>query len=282
MTGERCVNTRRGHSKGHQSRRGKPLKNGYFVASEFDAEKFLQNILASVRGRLKEIAGLSDDSNEIRRQLTEKHRRTLRSAPERSFWFTLRQETRFPGDAVAPLSRLRDILSRILGVASGRMIPSVGDPCFSCLFGRPEYKFPCDHYLCYDCVIDFGQQDHDNYTFALHGECVICAMPTLGPGYKIPVRPQLSGVRILSLNGGGARGVVQLVTLQRLEKLIDLGLPIGDFFDLIVGSSAGRFPTLSDGRIFAWNSNRLTCESCTFLIRGPYCAGHWSPKTECG
>jgi patatin-like phospholipase/acyl hydrolase len=59
-------------------------------------------------------------------------------------------------------------------------------------------------------------------------------------GYKIPVRPKLSGLRILSLDGGGVRGIIQTAALQRLESLIGLNLPIGQFFDLIVGTSAGN------------------------------------------
>lgn len=43
--------------------------------------------------------------------------------------------------------------------------------------------------------------------------------------------------RILTLNGGGVRGLVTAVWLNRLEQ--KLGAPIGQFFDLIAGTSAG-------------------------------------------
>lgn len=43
--------------------------------------------------------------------------------------------------------------------------------------------------------------------------------------------------RILSLSGGGVRGLVTAVWLNRLEQ--KLGAPIGQFFDLIAGTSAG-------------------------------------------
>ena len=43
--------------------------------------------------------------------------------------------------------------------------------------------------------------------------------------------------RILALSGGGVRGLVTAVWLNRLEQ--KLGAPIGQFFDLIAGTSAG-------------------------------------------
>jgi patatin-like phospholipase/acyl hydrolase len=57
---------------------------------------------------------------------------------------------------------------------------------------------------------------------------------------EIAIFPKLAGVRILSLDGGGVRGIVELETLRRLEWHIGLDLPIGNFFDLIVGTSAGK------------------------------------------
>jgi patatin-like phospholipase/acyl hydrolase len=46
------------------------------------------------------------------------------------------------------------------------------------------------------------------------------------------------GVRVLSLDGGGVRGAIKLAILARLEELIGLKILIGQFFDLIVGTSA--------------------------------------------
>lgn len=40
----------------------------------------------------------------------------------------------------------------------------------------------------------------------------------------------------LTLLSGGIRGIVQLTMLDALEKRIGLGIPIQDFFDLIVGT----------------------------------------------
>lgn len=47
-------------------------------------------------------------------------------------------------------------------------------------------------------------------------------------------------MRLLSLDGGGVRGVAELEILRRLETEIGLNVPITDFFDLIVGTSIGK------------------------------------------
>ncbi|RSL62818.1 hypothetical protein CEP53_004625 [Fusarium sp. AF-6] len=46
------------------------------------------------------------------------------------------------------------------------------------------------------------------------------------------------GTRVLALDGGGVRGIVELVALQELEARLG-GVPIASFFDLIVGTSTG-------------------------------------------
>ena len=57
---------------------------------------------------------------------------------------------------------------------------------------------------------------------------------------EIRVKPPHGGLRVLSLDGGGVRGIVELVVLHRLESSVGLEIPIGEYFDLIVGTSAGR------------------------------------------
>ncbi|KAK3612882.1 hypothetical protein LTR22_028407, partial [Elasticomyces elasticus] len=65
---------------------------------------------------------------------------------------------------------------------------------------------------------------------------------------RISVRPSAARGRILSLDGGGVRGLVQLLVLQMLEDKIGLGLPLTRFFDLIVGTSIGGIVAIALGQ----------------------------------
>ena len=54
------------------------------------------------------------------------------------------------------------------------------------------------------------------------------------------------GLRILSLDGGGVKGIIGVRLLARLEE--ELGLPLWRTFDLIVGTSAGGIIATSVSR----------------------------------
>ena len=103
---------------------------------------------------------------------------------------------------------------------------------------------PCGHAYCEECIRDFGQREgsqRQSTTF-IHDDCVLCGSSNSDAKWpwRLRLRPKPSGVRLLSLDGGGVRGVVQLEILRRLEAEIGLGLPITDFVDLIVGTSSGE------------------------------------------
>jgi len=63
--------------------------------------------------------------------------------------------------------------------------------------------------------------------------------------------------KILQLDGGGIRGLIQLPSLVKIEK--DIGKPISELFDLIVGTSVGSIigGILSTGRVSAEELNDL-------------------------
>ena len=53
---------------------------------------------------------------------------------------------------------------------------------------------------------------------------------------------------ILSLDGGGVRGIIPLVLLEQLEQqLVKFGLPLREYFDFVCGTSASRI-----NRVSAW------------------------------
>jgi patatin-like phospholipase/acyl hydrolase len=57
---------------------------------------------------------------------------------------------------------------------------------------------------------------------------------------KSDLKPRCAGVRILTLDGGGIRGIVELGLLRALETKGIAGVRISDLFDLVMGTSTGR------------------------------------------
>ncbi len=54
-------------------------------------------------------------------------------------------------------------------------------------------------------------------------------------------------MRVLCLDGGGIRGIVELTVLEQIEQALGIGLSIQSFFDLIVGTSSGGLIALGLG-----------------------------------
>ncbi|KAL7957432.1 acyl transferase/acyl hydrolase/lysophospholipase [Trichoderma compactum] len=100
--------------------------------------------------------------------------------------------------------------------------------CACCIGRTPENVLPCGHVICTACV-QFCDQTNWPST--------------------VPVRykPEEAGVRVLCLDGGGVRGIVELVILHEIEKALGGHVPIQNFFDLIVGTSGGGMTALGLG-----------------------------------
>ncbi|KAF5629970.1 calcium-independent phospholipase a2 [Fusarium tjaetaba] len=56
--------------------------------------------------------------------------------------------------------------------------------------------------------------------------------------------PEDAAPRVLSLDGGGVRGIVELCVLRRIEKHVGYGIAIHQLFDLVVGTSTGGIVAL--------------------------------------
>jgi len=76
----------------------------------------------------------------------------------------------------------------------------------------------------------------DVWTFSIQ-ECFLCESETLGVIVK--VKPPTATARLLSIDGGGVRGIIPLIILQALEERIGLPYPVYGNFDFIFGTSAG-------------------------------------------
>jgi patatin-like phospholipase/acyl hydrolase len=61
------------------------------------------------------------------------------------------------------------------------------------------------------------------------------------------MKPRCAGIRVLTLDGGGIKGILEIAMLMKLEERIDLGIPIQEFFDLVIGTSTGGIIALGLG-----------------------------------
>lgn len=231
-TDEKCINSSFGHAKGHQPQDGSWIIKGSFVKNDkFDVDGFIQLASAEVERLLKVLNNSGMDRQYHRHLAAAEYRKKLRAIPDQTFWtnsFTRKWADQF---------------NLKFGGIAGAALEWKASVCYGCLFGRPEYKLPCNHVLCSDCVREFDESPPETAYpgIALHRSCILCESRA---GDRWPTtlryRPSLGGIRVLSLDGGGVRGIVELSILQRLEQLLDFDMPLGEIFDLMVGTSAGK------------------------------------------
>ncbi|KAM6508452.1 hypothetical protein FALCPG4_018305 [Fusarium falciforme] len=137
---------------------------------------------------LKTINDLEPDRAERRLCATRTHGAIMESIPVKEFW-TSAFETNFTGNP--QLAR--------------------ASVCYACLFGRPEYELPCGHVICVSCVREFDETlpDEKYPGIAIHKSCILCGSYKEGTWpQEFQYLPDLSGIRDMSLDGGGVRGVI--------------------------------------------------------------------------
>ncbi|KAF3224782.1 hypothetical protein TWF192_001403 [Orbilia oligospora] len=255
----RCSNTKRGHDKGlHQNRLNILVASGNFeagLAKLYNSDEFTNSIKAKIEILVAEAAASAgSDSHTWYSTIETKHRQNI--AALRIVQVYPIKET--DGTSQQPeldlIDRITNPVKHLLSmlIAVHAEFPFLGPKfCFGCLFGRSEYRLPCSHMVCIDCLKGnsiVSPLAEPKATVVLN-ECIICGDSGQEKGWPfvIPIPPDLTNPRVLALDGAGARAITQLVVLERLETLIGLGLPIGWFFDLIVGSSAGGIVALGIG-----------------------------------
>ncbi|KAL6714244.1 hypothetical protein ACLMJK_007667 [Lecanora helva] len=106
--------------------------------------------------------------------------------------------------------------------------------CLFCLRRKPEHVLTCEHAICDVCVIRFGTPVAAKEAFFEINSCILC----LSKGKLMArLKPPTAGARILSVDGGGVRGVVPLEFLGLLQGLFDL--PVQELFEQAFGTSSG-------------------------------------------
>lgn len=129
-------------------------------------------------------------------------------------------------------------------------LPQTNFTCLSCLLRQPEKRLQCGHALCDTCVRTFGSSVSNGLHVFGFDTCPLCGCQHSRGNFELI--PPTAGIRILTLDGGGVRGIVTLVILKRLEEqlIASLGLPIQSYFDFVCGTSAGvpnpPCPTISN------------------------------------
>lgn len=240
VSGRRCVNTMPGHKIGHQDSSGELLSDGVFVPSQFSSAKFSDEIRMSLLQTIRSIESKRPSNySGWRQRAVNCHKQNITALLRNIKIPVLVDASKSTPVRWAPALMFRNRFNFSNSNPNTTSIPSF---CLGCLYGRPEYRLPCRHVLCETCLKDFAQSE-EYPGYLTHQCCVFCAESASDSDkwpYTIMVRPNSAGIRVLSLDGGGVRGIVELTILERLEKQIGLGVPLGQFFDLIVGTSAGE------------------------------------------
>lgn len=122
------------------------------------------------------------------------------------------------------LDKQRDILSHI---QTHRL-------CLACVLDIPTERLVCNHLLCISCCQEIEANGK-----------LVCPFCDIQGYWSIQNIPAGAGVRLLTLDGGGIRGLVSAMMMTRIEN--QLGVPCHQLFDLIVGTSSGGLNALGLG-----------------------------------
>ncbi|KAI1422633.1 hypothetical protein F5Y12DRAFT_799440 [Xylaria sp. FL1777] len=215
----RCVNLKNAHSKGHQS------KGGYIEGGEWKCEASFENL-----------------QEQLKKHLLDEFKKIVPT-------FNLQQ-----GNINREEGHLREvykchirIINEVYCKFGDGLSLSSHSTCFSCLIECPEHVLPCGHIICTPCINAVGTLLGGGFTkldrcLLKHWDETRGATP-----YLASIKPDQAGVRILTLDGGGVRGIVELTILQKIEEALDNKVPIQAFFDLIIGTSTGGIIALGLG-----------------------------------
>lgn len=117
--------------------------------------------------------------------------------------------------------------------------------CFSCLLRMPEHVLHAGHALCSECVHILGTPvENDPYRRSIV-MCPLCQVRLVPGPHTIALQPPTAGHRVLTMDGGGVRGILELELLQLLEETVQF--PIRHGFDMMVGTSTGGLIALGLG-----------------------------------
>lgn len=218
--GDRCVNVKERHTKGHQNQRGHIIGTGPYEAT-FTFDGFADDWLRHLQDSLTHFQKDVDDMK-------------------------MTTPTAMEGEIETKVHHTN--VNKFYHHIGGAQKFVSHSTCFCCLRELAEHPLPCGHVLCTPCVVGYGKPHSE-----LAGSYVIASCPlhdydTVFPTpWEVYFKPPLAGVRVLSLDGGGMRGIVILEVLRQVQLELGGRIPIQDFFDLVVGTSTGGILALGLG-----------------------------------
>ncbi|KAF4461479.1 hypothetical protein FALBO_11730 [Fusarium albosuccineum] len=214
--GQECRNAKNSHEKGHQAPTGKVLGRGDYK-SMFVADDFFPVWIDEIDEHIKRL--------------------------EEGAQHYDRDES-----ALIPKTHIEVMADFYRNANPGRPASSFKSnlTCLCCVREIPENVLPCGHILCKACVQVYGDNAGQGLFRLRH--CPLHPRETSWPQpVLIKFKPEEAGVRVLCLDGGGVRGIVELAILQAIEEALGYHIPIQNFFDLIVGTSTGGIIALGLG-----------------------------------
>ncbi|KAI0003957.1 hypothetical protein F4779DRAFT_621638 [Xylariaceae sp. FL0662B] len=221
-TGIRCVNVRSGHtSKGHQTADGKVFAAGDWLSRfSFGGYRtiFRDWVYCCLVELLKELTTRVQENSESEEQIAAYIHKNM------------------------VLGHLYSHIKHSDTASKSDNYLVSHTTCFCCLFGQAEHFLPCGHVLCTACVNTYGN------TRSINGiDMHTCPIDDVVLGrfssWVIHMKPKAAGIRVMSLDGGGIRGIVELEVLRQIEMALG-DVPIQCFTDLIVGTSTGGLVAL--------------------------------------
>lgn len=150
--------------------------------------------------------------------------------------------------SLGPAQRILKIRQQIYSVhhaAWGKM--QSNKTCLACYQSVPDNVLPCGHSYCPRCVQELASPSRSFECAFDMPACILCGNHNSINPHQIRLKPRCAGARILTLDGGGVRGIVELALLGAMEREIGLEIDIGEMFDLVVGTSTGTSSTLLFG-----------------------------------
>lgn len=126
--------------------------------------------------------------------------------------------------------------------------------CLYCLQNMPEHILECGHTLCDTCVSIIGEPiSGEEYRYKI-GNCHFCLARS---HCQAKLMPPTCGARLISIDGGGSRGIIPLAFLDALQDVLGLPYPIQEHCDFGIGTSSGMKVSTPPTRTNNYSSRRV-------------------------